>query len=199
MAWVVPRTWVAGELVTAALMNQLRDALAFLGDVHDHSGDAGDGSTLAFGITKIAEVELASAAANVDFSSIPATHRGLWIVASVRPVNDNVQLYLRMNNDAGANYQGGANQIVVNTNGPSMGSAANEMGAFALSVPNYAEIVLHKMVTGTIGHIDSAGNMSNEPSAGRWLSTIAITRLTFLFSGGNVDTGTIITLYGTIA
>lgn len=32
MAWVSPRTWVAAEVVTAALMNQLRDALKAIGD-----------------------------------------------------------------------------------------------------------------------------------------------------------------------
>ena len=30
MAWVVPRTWVTGEIVTAAMMNGLRDALVDL-------------------------------------------------------------------------------------------------------------------------------------------------------------------------
>jgi len=45
MAWTSPRTWVTGEIVTAAMLNeQLRDNLVVLGDLHDHSGDPGDGS-----------------------------------------------------------------------------------------------------------------------------------------------------------
>jgi hypothetical protein len=32
MAWVSPRTWTAGETVTAAFMNQLRDSLKAIGD-----------------------------------------------------------------------------------------------------------------------------------------------------------------------
>ena len=48
MAWTAPRTWVVGEVVTAALMNtHVRDNLLFLGDDHDHSGDSGDGGTIA--------------------------------------------------------------------------------------------------------------------------------------------------------
>lgn len=48
--WTAPRTWVVGEVPTAALMNlHVRDNLLFLGATHDHSGDAGDGQTLGVG------------------------------------------------------------------------------------------------------------------------------------------------------
>ena len=44
MAWTAPRTWVAEEVVTAALLNtHLRDNLLAL-STHAHSGSAGDGS-----------------------------------------------------------------------------------------------------------------------------------------------------------
>lgn len=44
MAWTDPRTWVAGEQVTAALLNaQVRDNLDVL-DQHDHDGTDGNGS-----------------------------------------------------------------------------------------------------------------------------------------------------------
>jgi len=43
-AWTAPRTWVANEVVTAALFNaHVRDNLLAL-DQHAHSGSAGDGS-----------------------------------------------------------------------------------------------------------------------------------------------------------
>ncbi len=50
MAWTTPRTWIVGEVPTAALMNtHVRDNLSFLGVTHDHSGDAGDGGNLGLG------------------------------------------------------------------------------------------------------------------------------------------------------
>ena len=45
MAWTAPRTWVVGEVVTKALLDeQLRDNLLAI-DQHSHSGSAGDGGT----------------------------------------------------------------------------------------------------------------------------------------------------------
>ena len=50
MAWIAPSTKTTGILVTAAIWNeQVTNNLAFLGTNHDHSGDAGDGGTLAGG------------------------------------------------------------------------------------------------------------------------------------------------------
>lgn len=50
MAWSAPRTWIVGEVPTADLMNQeIRDNLSFLGNSHDHTGDAGDGGSLGQG------------------------------------------------------------------------------------------------------------------------------------------------------
>ncbi len=49
-AWTTPRTWIVSEVPTAALFNtHVRDNFDFLGDVHDHSGDAGDGGALGQG------------------------------------------------------------------------------------------------------------------------------------------------------
>lgn len=48
MAWTAPSTKSTGTLVTAAIWNeQVKDNLAFLGDIHNHSGDAGDGAAIA--------------------------------------------------------------------------------------------------------------------------------------------------------
>lgn len=44
MAWSIPRTWVSGEVLTAANFNTyLSDDLSFLG-THTHTGSAGNGS-----------------------------------------------------------------------------------------------------------------------------------------------------------
>lgn len=45
MAWTAPTTRVTGELITSTIWNtDLVDNLLFLGNTHDHSGDAGDGA-----------------------------------------------------------------------------------------------------------------------------------------------------------
>jgi len=50
MAWTAPSTKTTGTLVTAAIWNeQVAANMTFLGASHDHSGDAGDGGTLAGG------------------------------------------------------------------------------------------------------------------------------------------------------
>ena len=44
-AWSVPRLWVVGEQVTAALLNaQVRDNLTHLGGTHAHDAAAGGGT-----------------------------------------------------------------------------------------------------------------------------------------------------------
>lgn len=45
MAWIDPRTWFDGQVVTSTDLNDMRDAFDFLGRLHDHSGDAGDGDS----------------------------------------------------------------------------------------------------------------------------------------------------------
>ena len=48
MAWTTPRTWVVGEVPTAAIMNtHVRDNLTHLGSTHAHNGAAGAGGSLA--------------------------------------------------------------------------------------------------------------------------------------------------------
>lgn len=46
MAWSVPYTFVANAILTAAQLNTVQDNISFLGNTHDHTGDAGDGATL---------------------------------------------------------------------------------------------------------------------------------------------------------
>ncbi len=52
MSWTSPRTFVANEYLTAALLNtHLRDNLSFLGSSHAHAGAAGDGATIIPAVT----------------------------------------------------------------------------------------------------------------------------------------------------
>ena len=66
MAWSAPRTWVADEIVTAALLNtELRDNLLVL-STHAHTGAAGMGaSTLsAVSMTSLATATFADQSGN---------------------------------------------------------------------------------------------------------------------------------------
>jgi len=48
MAWTTPATQTTNTHITAAVWNaQITDNLAFLGNTHNHNGDAGDGSLYA--------------------------------------------------------------------------------------------------------------------------------------------------------
>ena len=45
MAWTAPKTWVVGEMVTAALLNTHIKANQLALSTHAHGGAAGDGSS----------------------------------------------------------------------------------------------------------------------------------------------------------
>ena len=53
MAWTAPKTWVPGEMATAALLNtHVRDNLLAL-DQHTHTGAAGNGDDVITGMDSI--------------------------------------------------------------------------------------------------------------------------------------------------
>ena len=64
MAWTdPPRTWVVGEVVTAALLNtHLRDQLIALG-IHTHDGSAGEGNDELTGIDHVTHDDIVAPAA----------------------------------------------------------------------------------------------------------------------------------------
>lgn len=64
MAWTTPSTLTTGTHITAAIWNQqVTDNFAFLGTTHNHSGDAGDGSSV---------MEIPSGAIAIFRSSCPS-------------------------------------------------------------------------------------------------------------------------------
>ena len=78
MAWTTPRTWVSGEIVTAAIMNQhVRDNLGYL------HGDAGTISLAALvDATTLAVATKQKAGAPVDGDWAAAPPNGTLVVDS---------------------------------------------------------------------------------------------------------------------
>lgn len=79
MAWTAPRTWVAGEVLTAALLNtHVRDNQLVV-STHTHTGAAGDGST---SLGSLVQADFTTAAAPVA----PGAGKGrFYVVTGDRP------------------------------------------------------------------------------------------------------------------
>lgn len=162
----------------------------------------------------IAETVLASPAASIDFTSIPATYRHLMIALSGRSdrsaTSDPVSV--RFNNDSGANYDQqllrGSNSVasasatVAATSAQVLQIPAASVGAGVASggqviIPNYAGTTLQKHATG-VGGLKlgtTTGDQYTQQFSISWRSSAAINRVT-LVTIGNLVAGTVATLYG---
>ena len=117
MPWTAPRTWVVGEVVTAAIGNtHWRDNLLFLGDDHDHSGDAGDGGAMSFdsGIDTTASGAAGTTVRESTTVVVGATSDVILAVGGARYSTDNAgpkDIHIRDNTDAVNGVTGGHNQF----------------------------------------------------------------------------------------
>lgn len=173
-------------------------------------------------ISLIATTTLGADAASIDFSSIPSTYTHLMAICSVRDarvagVTDDFTM--RVNNDSGTNYNiagvkvqqttvGGVqfNGITyaligdMPTNNTGGGSLASRFASCVVTIPNYTNTSMHKMIQSASGCIDTNANDSNWLSrwmTNIWRSTSAINRLTFLGDlSQNLLAGSTISLYG---
>ena len=213
MAWPgTLLTKITGDLVDADDWNDVINGINFLGNTHDHTGDAGDGGTVPAGLTKIAENEVTgSSVASVTLGSIPATFRALLVVYQHVAATDATNMEFEINGDTGGNYDwqtlgtannssaAGDNQIVVNLDVGSirMGNAANEQGGGSLLFVNYAETNQRKVVITDMGYASQAsGSFLMVTGSGLWKDTSAISSILFRQSSGNLAINTFHTLYG---
>lgn len=203
-----PAASIAGRTYTAT------DTLAFSYDT---------GSTwIAIGgagaLTLITDTTVSgSAAANIDFASIPGTYKHLRLVGQVRGDTsaNHIALRLTVNADTtAAHYEWNyAETYSGNTaNGTDSGSdtslsvgnvcaattPASWPGSFELDVPNYAGTTFFKTTIGVYGYGSGGGTggILCGTSIGFWLSTAAITELKFSPATGNFVIGSRISLYG---
>lgn len=159
---------------------------------------------------QIAETALASAAASITFSSIPGTYRHLMLVGTLKVSTGTiVGISLRYNGDTGSNYEYvevTADTSVNSTNSLSQtsakcgaaGSTANLFSPISATIMDYAATDKYKSFVAESGPWLSSvsGNIRRYMYTSHWKSTAAITSITILPASGNLDTGSVISLYG---
>jgi hypothetical protein len=157
------------------------------------------------------------ATASLDFTSISGSYRHLELRMMLRGLVAATQagLYLRFNNDSGANYScsriygQGSGAVSDSFDGQtSMQNICHLCGSTATAsvfasgtivVPHYANTGFHKMVEArSSGWTSTSGStfVVSMANAGKWASTAAVSRITLLPSSGNFADGSIATLYG---
>jgi hypothetical protein len=156
----------------------------------------------------IATTTLTSAAANITFSSIPATYTDLILVLNVAIASGGGgESVIRFNSDSGSNYS----NTYLYGNGTSALSARNTnstvgrvsySASFTTTVGNMNYIVQVQNYSNSTTYktfLSRANNAANAADgiAGLWRSTSAITSIQFFYSdSSNIITGSSATLYG---
>ena len=161
----------------------------------------------------IGDSTLASAAASITFSSIPATYKHLRLEVGARSTHTAVtNISLRFNSDSAANYDYQylyTNNTTVGGQG-FVGVSFGLLGAMCgtntralmeattdVIIPNYAGTTLEKAYFSCNGFADStAANSYIWNNAGSWRSTAAINSVTVFCNVANFAIGTRATLYG---
>lgn len=201
MAWTTPPDFTAGAVVTEAQLDNLS-------------------ANLTSGVERaLADTVLASPAATVDFSSIPATFRGLRVEINARSDNlsTTVDVMMRFNNVTSATqyhtqgfynwssnivfleYAGSLSGIVLGAIPAASASQANQFGAYVTAIPDYLGTTGLKTAV-TVGSMRyggaGAGGQRVYLMGGTWDNTAAVNRLTLFPSAGNFATGSRFTLIG---
>jgi hypothetical protein len=156
--------------------------------------------------TPLATVTLASSAASVTFSSIPATYRDLVLaITALHNTTSDVQASIRPNNDsvnASLVYMDGRSASQASGTDTKIGlyyqsgAVANSPMSVNVQIMDYSATDKHKTFLIRNGH--PAFQVS--AYAARWASTSAITSLVIpSLLGGNFQTGSTFSLYGVIA
>jgi hypothetical protein len=173
------------------------------------------GAGSAGAMTQIADTTLASAAADITFSSIPSTYNHLKLVISGSSSSasyNGAAFYVQVNGDTGGNYSfstvakyagAGATMTLEGQNSQTQielgtiwcGQAVtNALSSIDMTFFNYKGTTLHK------GMVYTGGSWTDAPGFGtgwgRWKSTSAITSIKLYSGAGNFMTGTRATLYG---
>ncbi len=154
----------------------------------------------------IATQTLGSAAANITFSSIPATYTDLRVVFVGTLVSNNYNLYWNLNNDSSSLYS----RTNISGNGTTAASnrATNEAywlntspGGISSTIPSMTTLDLFSYAGSTFktGLIEFTADYNGSGVTSRFVtlyrSTSAITSIK-ISSDVNLNTGTTATLYG---
>ncbi len=174
-------------------------------------GSGGGGGAM----EQISDTILGSPAANIDLTSISGSFNHLRLACKLRVTQSTTfdWIFMRLNNDSGANYYGNGYYIQNATflaTGPdnsqtkgrigpcvgASGTASHAMG-LTIDIQDYARTAWIKTVTMNWSLYGSTSTtLMTGQSMFFWDNTAAITRLTFLPTSNNFDTGSRVTLYG---
>ena len=156
----------------------------------------------------IQHIELGSAAAVIDFQSIPNTFTDLLLVSSLREDNVSPQLSLEINGSTADRSQRslyGASELSPTTYSYSdstivggvasrSSSTSNTFSSNSVYIPNYTASIAKSFSVDAVN--ENNGTAANQwISAGLWNNSAAINRLT-IRSDGNFVAGSSATLYG---
>ena len=147
----------------------------------------------------MATTTLTTTTSSVTFSSIPATYRDLVLIAA-GSVDTDRGANIQFNNDTGTNYSivfmfgtTGTSQSEQYTAQTSIGFGAFQPNGINIHhIMDYSATDKHKTV---LGRRDT--NTYTLAGAGRWASTSAITSIKF--NSTNMQSGTVLTLYGIVS
>lgn len=165
------------------------------------------------GPTLIYDSTLGVAAASFDVTSIPATYDHLFGYLVARGDKSAVYTYLQMifNNDSSANYKGeflAGSSVTAHSEeftGSSFialgyvaaaSSPAGACGTCDFRVLNYTGTVFNKHIDFQDGFRSQTSTMEADVGFGEWMSTAAVTQLTFFPDSGNFIAGSRLTIYG---
>ncbi len=164
-------------------------------------------------VVKLGTTTVISSVASIVFSPIAGftNLRVVWDARSAAAaVADNI--WVRFNGDSGSNYDYqtlngqassataaetfGASRLIVGQV-PAASDAAGLSGSGTVAIANYRGAIFNKNASAVsnrkIG--TSSGNLGTNVYTGAWRNTAAITSLTFGVDSGNIDIGSVITVY----
>jgi len=153
---------------------------------------------------------LTTTAASVSFQSINTMYRDFRLTIYVQNDANGKDIYLRLNNDSGNNYD----WVILEADGATPGSIEAQgtaqiiIGGGPADLPanlEWAGVVTvskplattRALTTGSGSYLDATPNMHAQSTAGRWANTAdLISRIDVLASSNNFAAGTRITLEG---
>ena len=185
------------------------------------AGVAGDVDLSVSG-RKLLATKTASASAALDFTEFNnATYRRYeFELENVKPATDNVSFYFRTSTNAGSTYDAGASDYVHGQSGTSAASATTGASVGASAIPLNTAVTIGNAASeyglsgelvltgapsaavftelrGMVTYWNTAGAMVQLELGGARLSAADVDAVRFLFSSGNIESGTI-RMYGII-
>lgn len=155
---------------------------------------------------KLASTTLSSTASSVTFSSITSSFTDLVLICSIQQSGTD-DFGIRFNGDTGTNYSrtvlygsgstaasaraSNASQITCSYYGYPPNSSSN-FGTEIINIPSYSNTTIYKTV---LARSNNAGT-GVDAVAGFWRSTSAITEILIRINAGNINAGSVFTLYG---